>query len=184
VFEALAGFAMSGTGATVRTAIHGQESRVRLHLTNVGGDNYRVTARVHGGPSPAASVTTGTMTMWKRIDVEFHQMRGVAALPVDEVARAYEPAFIQLDFTAPIALPHQPALTAGLDFDAAARRLARRVFNNAHRPGWFLLIAADRETSSTRATHVAYPSGPGTLHASSSPDYQWISIPARITDAA
>ncbi len=174
-FQAVRGFAMTGGGSTCRTAISGNESRVRLHLTNVGGDNFRVTARVAGVHGETV-VRTGIMTMWKRIDVEYHQMQQVWVVPVDQVVRAFEPACVQLDFTRPIDEPHQTALTGGEDFETFSAAYAQRVFRNAGRPGWFLLVAADYETSlslsSPRSTAYA---GPGTIIIHDG--RQWIAIP-------
>jgi hypothetical protein len=167
-------------GSTCRTAISSNESRVRLHLTNFGGDNFRVTARLSGVRSSTV-VTTGIMTMWKRIDVEYHQMRPVWLVPVSDVVRGLEPAFVQLDFTRAIDLAHRSYLTNGPDYETAAATLVRRLFRHAGQPGWFLLVAADLETSLGRRDprRTAY-TGAGTLHAFHSG--QWLAIPSPLVD--
>jgi hypothetical protein len=180
-FAAVSGFAMSGGGTTCRTAIANNESRVRLHLTNAGGDNFRVSARVVGGDSGPV-VTTGIMTMWKRLDVEYHQMRGVMRVPVARVVRALEAACVQLDFTTAIDLDHRDFLTDTADYETASAVLAQRLFQHAGQPGWFMLVAADRESRRATGTRqTAAYEGSGTLH--SFPPHQWLEIPNTLLDA-
>ena len=174
-FEAVSGFTMTGSGSTCRTAIASNESRVRLHLTNVGGDNFRVTARVVGVHGTTV-VTTGTMTMWKRIDVEYHQMQSVWLVPVADVVRAFEPAFIQLDFTAAIDLAFTTELPGTRSVEAESWSLTQRLFRHARQPGWFLLVAAHLDTTAARGTsHPPDYAGPGFLH--SVPGGQMLLIP-------
>jgi hypothetical protein len=156
-FEGLPGFALTrGTGPRQRsTPVVGGRSRVRLHCTNVGGDNFRVTARVapHPGLDATPTAQTGVMTMWKRIDVEHRVMQGALALPVDfeeQIQRHFAPCFVQFDFTAP-----QPSPVSRLhltphdrDVETASERVTRGVseggvFEHAGQFGWYLLLAAN-----------------------------------------
>ena len=119
--------------------------------------------------------------MWKRLDVEYHQMRTVMRVPVARVVRALEPVFVQLDFTAPIDLDHREFLTDTANYETASAVLAQRLFQHAGQPGWFLLVAADRESrraSGTRRTPDY--AGPGTLY--SFPQNQWLVIPTPFVD--
>jgi hypothetical protein len=176
-FEAVSGFAMSGSGSTCRTAISSNESRVRLHLTNSGGDNFRVEARLVGGLG-SSIVTSGVMTMWKRIDVEYHQMQQVWIVPVAEVVRGLEAAFVQLDFTRPIDLAHRSWLTRGPNYEAASTVFTNGLFRHAHEPGWFLLVAADLESrlSVTNSRRTAY-TGQGWLYSFSGAEWLVIGVP-------
>jgi hypothetical protein len=170
VFEAVDGYPATPQQAQMETDIVSGRSRVRMHVTNVSGEVWRLSATLVNGPSPEPEVSTGKMTMWKRIDVEYHRMNGVPEIDVGAVARAFEIARIQLDFTDSIALSYRRALVRRGNFQRHAGALLRRVFRHAHRPGWFCVIAADLEylAPSLDPARKLYPlgeadTGPGQL---------------------
>ncbi len=190
-YQAEPGFPISGLrGGFCRTPIVGGQSRIRLHLSNIAGDNYRLRARIMGGPTPEPTAQTGLMTMWKRIDVEYRRMVGVLPVPVNAVAAAFEAAFIELDFTASRRIPRRRAMARGEDLHTPARRLVNANFHNRHRPGWFLLLAADQETSahSSSPAQVVYPTppatrGPGQLRVGTG-NIQYLELPVDLGRAA
>lgn len=149
-FAALTGYAMTAPG---ETAVSRKKSRVRFHATNVGGDNFRL--RVRLAPHPDVDTdggdATGVMTMWKRIQVEYRRMPGARELPVEQVGRHFEKAFVQMEFTPPQPCPAKRFLSP-LDskLGEAADAYIAKNFRHAGRPGWFFLVAALEAAEDTR----------------------------------
>lgn len=156
---------------TATSAIHDGKSRVRMHCTNVAGDNFRVTARLarHQLVVPGAEVRTGLMTMWKRIDLEYRKMDGAHSLPVREMASYFEPCFVQMDPTEELSTPRLDALAPTEEaFDRASSNYVKApptgVFAHEHEPGWFLLVAAHRAAANVAAaTRTTIYTGPATI---------------------
>jgi hypothetical protein len=157
---------------TATTAIVGGQSVVRLHCTNVAGDNYRVTARLahHQLVQPGVEAPTGLMTMWKRIDLEYRCMDGAHSLPVRDMARFFEPCFVQMDPTEELSTPRLDTLSPTDDaaFDLASSNYVKApptgVFQHEYEPGWFLLVAAHRAAANVAAaTRTTLFTGPGTF---------------------
>jgi len=132
------------------TRVQNKKSKVRLHCTNVGGDNLKVRVRLKPHPSiqDKGDDETGRMTMWKRIDIEYRRMKGAEKLPVDEVPPYFEPAFVQMDFTnEQEARPKKEYLAIQkADYDDAKEKYVKApnagVFEHEYDPGWFLLVSA------------------------------------------
>jgi len=144
------GFADGATVYLADTQIKDGTSRVRLHVSNVAGDNFVVTARVKNSPriAPSTQARTGVMTVWKRIDVEYVRMENALSLPVDRVPPFFEPARVQMDFTPERVVPSKPFLTRrdadGPRASVAYATARRGEFKNQGKPGWFFLAAAER----------------------------------------
>ncbi|HET6584285.1 MAG TPA: peptidoglycan-binding protein, partial [Nannocystaceae bacterium] len=151
-FEKLDPYGLHETDpSTVDTAIVGGVSKVRLHCTNVGGDNFRVKVglRAHQLAMPGATDTTGLMTMWKRIDLEYRVMEGADPLPVTSMEPFFAACFVQMDATEPLSSPRIDHLSPLDDTvsDVASQYVKAPptgVFVNEGKPGWFLLVAAHR----------------------------------------
>lgn len=151
-FEALDGHGLEEIDAnTASTAIVNGMSRVRLHCTNVAGDNFRlrVGLRAHQLVVPGAEDETGLMSMWKRVDVEYRVMVDAYPLPVDQMPQYFEPCFVQMDIEAPQTVPKLEHLAAtDREVSPAASQYVKApptgVFANEGRPGWFLLVSAHR----------------------------------------
>jgi hypothetical protein len=128
------------------TALH--ISAVKVLCPNVGGDGFQIRATFPqdefercGGSGAPPSDATGTIRIWKRIDVEYLYMQG-ASLPIDSVPKYYEPAFVQVDVTAGKEFGRVDVLaksyaTAGPKMDEIAN--AEGTYKK--RMGWFLLFA-------------------------------------------
>jgi hypothetical protein len=152
-FEQVKGFALEvANEGEARTAIVGHESKLRVHCTNIAGDNLVVRADVIAdGSFEVFAHETGILSMWHRIDVEYVRMKSAFPMPVENVAGHFEPAFVQMDFTAPRVVPDIPFIA-----NSEARLGPNRdayinvVFQHKNEPGWFCLIGAMR----------AYPSPP------------------------
>lgn len=162
-FEAMPGFAFLSEADehTCETPLDGELSRVRLHVTNVAGDNFRVkvTAKDPRGGTARAD-TTGVMTMWKRIDVEYKVMVDAEnKLPADEIPGAFEECFVQMDLHGPTSIgdanTREVLLTnPKLSLSDAARDYTNLVFDNAGKPGWFLLVAAHHAQDPVKAKEL------------------------------
>jgi hypothetical protein len=147
------GFSEGATIHLCTTSIESGQSRVRLHVSNVAGDNFVVRARLKYAPRmvPASQVQTGVMTVWKRIDVEYVRMENALALPIDKVPSFFEPARVQMDFAKERVIPSKAFLTE-LDKDEASAcadlaSVGKGEFKNEGKPGWFFLAAAERASS-------------------------------------
>ncbi|HEX6240209.1 MAG TPA: OmpA family protein [Polyangiales bacterium] len=147
------GFAEGASVQLCDTDIKQGVSRVRLHVSNVAGDNFVVLARIKNSPriTPSGTCKTGVMTVWKRIDVEYVRMAGAHALPISKVPPFFEPARVQMDFGPEREVPSKPFLTAlDRDEESACSDYAsksRGEFTFDGKPGWFFLAAAERASS-------------------------------------
>jgi OmpA family len=147
------GFADGPTVKLADTQIKDGSSRVRLHVSNVAGDNFVVRARLKNSPrvAPSGQARTGVMTVWKRIDVEYVKMQGAFSLPVDQVPPFFEPARVQMDFAVEREVTSKHFLTkldkneesACADYATASKG----EFKAEGKPGWFFLAAAERCSS-------------------------------------
>ena len=101
------GFADGATIKLCDTEIKDGKSCVRLHVSNVAGDNFVVRARIKKSPrvAPSSEARTGVMTVWKRIDVEYVCMEGALSLPIAKVPPFFEPARVQMDFSTERTVP-------------------------------------------------------------------------------
>jgi hypothetical protein len=204
-FEQLGSFAMTPAGSHgCRTTVSGGQSGVRLHCTNVGGDNFRLRASVsHGGDT--AEVETGVMTMWKRIDVEYKVLQGAYTMPVGferVLQRQFDPCFVQFDVRPPqnVASTDDHLVVRDRQLERGSSRLASSpahggVFDHERTPGWFLLVAAKhavREVATGAGGFVSAPSGgtqfTATAHARSyggsdpsSQNGEYLEIPVTVT---
>jgi hypothetical protein len=148
-----AGFADGPTIHLADTQIKDGRTRVRLHVSNVAGDSFVVTARPKNSPriAPSPPAHTGAMTVWKRIDVEHVRMENAFPLPVDQIPAFFEPARVQMDFAPERVVPSKPFLTdCDRDQPRAAAAYATAEageFKHQGKPGWFFLAAAERFSS-------------------------------------
>ncbi|MFO0614896.1 MAG: hypothetical protein U0414_20070 [Polyangiaceae bacterium] len=144
-WEAVAPYALSvDSESQAKTSIVANRSVVRIHCPNVGGDSFIVRAElVSDAELESFADETGILSMWDRIDVEYVKMKTADPLPVDEVAVKFEPAFVQLDFTAPRVIPDKPFIArTEKDLDTKLRPFVDAHFQHLHQPGWFILISA------------------------------------------
>jgi hypothetical protein len=180
-YEAITPYSLSNAQAkSCETLVVNGKTRVRLHLTNVGGDSYRVRAELVG--TPGAVHETGIMRMWKRIDVAYFEMEGdVPPLPIDETAREFEIAFVQLDFTVPTKIEYREFLSSTGELNGPARELFDQVFTQAKTPGWFALIAADLDMSVPSNPIQTVYNGRGRIiqvvDRNQQPVEEWVTIP-------
>jgi hypothetical protein len=152
-------YALSGNDTLID--IPTRTSKVRFNVSDIGGDNWRVKADITP-IAPITSVTpatTGIMTAWNKIDVEYVKMDSADELPVNELALHYDMAFVQMDISL------KRVVTGGSDMssmgpdDATARQAindyasrASGEFSKEGQKGWFFLVAANRMLPAATAT--------------------------------
>lgn len=97
LFEVIGPYAMLPVG---ETKIVGGISKVRVNLTDDGGDNFIIKARIRfaAGVASSGGDETGIMTVWKRIDVEYRRMIPSKTLPVALVQPHFDKAFVEWHF--------------------------------------------------------------------------------------
>ena len=193
-FEQLDAFTMTPVGTHgCRTPVTGGQSGVRLHCTNVGGDNLRLRATVsHPGLAGTAEVETGVMTMWKRIDVEYKELEGAYTFPVGfraDLQEHFDQCFVQLDVEPVQVVRGAPdhLVRRRAQLERAASRLARSpadggIFDHAGQPGWFLLVAAkhaSRDIATSQGSRVRNAAGGGTFTATAEPRWYGGSDPSQ-----
>jgi hypothetical protein len=161
------GFADGKSVNLCDTQIASGGTRVRLHVSNVAGDNFVVIARPKNSPriAPSNTARTGVMTVWKRIDVEYVKMAGGFSLPVDQVPPFFEPARVQMDFAPEREVTSKHFLTKREDDEEAAcadYATARKgAFTSEGKPGWFFLAAAERASSENFTASSGAATGDG-----------------------
>lgn len=127
-------------------------SKVRLHVNDIAGDNYRIKAEVKKDPKITLSVPgqTGIMTVWHRVELEYVKMNSAAELPVDEIAKHYDMACAQVDVslkrvvTGAADKPQMDLTEAGAHAkcDSYATKAAGQ-FTKEGEKGWFFIVAAN-----------------------------------------
>jgi OmpA family len=172
-FEELDGHGLEDIDAHASsTAIKDGVSKVRMHGTNVGGDNFRLRASIaaHQLVLPGVEAQTGLMTMWKRVEVEYRLMVDAEPLPVDDMPPFFEPCFVQMDVTLPLSSPKVEHMAVrNADVEAASARYVKApptgVFDNEGKPGWFLLVSAHRASQEVAtAVRTSVFTGAATIH--------------------
>jgi hypothetical protein len=152
-------YALSGNDTLID--IPTRTSKVRFNVSDIGGDNWRVKADITP-IAPITSVTpatTGIMTAWNKIQVEYVKMFSAQELPVDQIALHYDMAFVQVDVginRVLIGAGDKPFMATT---DAAAERasidLASKAsgeFTMEGEKGWFFICAANLFLPATTAT--------------------------------
>ena len=164
-FEQIGPYALTPGEAgskTCFTLISGGKSEVRFHCTDAGGDNFRIKATVKAAPGlmVTAGDQTGTMTMWKRIDVEHRRMKDAESIPAKEIAPFFEKQFVQMDVG-------EEELTTNNDPYIKPRQevpqFVEKEFKNKGKPGWFFIcVAQELEKPAGRVQRSLYE-GPAKL---------------------
>ncbi|MDD2478192.1 MAG: hypothetical protein PHW45_04430 [Candidatus ainarchaeum sp.] len=91
--EISADYALSGN----ETKIKDGTSQVRFNVTDDGGDNFIVKAKLKlsAGATPCEGDQTGVMTVWKKINIESVTMSTADALPVNDIPDRFTKAFVE-----------------------------------------------------------------------------------------
>jgi hypothetical protein len=171
VFESITPYTMEkDTTAPNRcfTLISGGKSEVRLHCTDGGGDLVRVQATVR--PWPGLKVTagdeTGTMAMWKRVDVEHRRMPSAEPIPAEEIAPYFLRQYVQMDIA-----PEQQTTddTRCMDQYKGGGSsdpyldFVEDEFKNKYKPGWFFICVAQEFAAPAGKPRQCLYEGPGKL---------------------
>ncbi|NUQ64497.1 MAG: hypothetical protein HUU20_18685 [Pirellulales bacterium] len=135
-------YALSGNETKIKNGISG----VRLNVTDHGGDNFVVRARikVRATDTPGNGDQTGEMTVWKKINVDYAKMPTATPLPTAAIVAEFTKAFVQFDVVPRTATTDRATL--GSNEDAAWPELLSFVQRagefSKEGPGWFFLCAA------------------------------------------
>ena len=190
-FEEMPGFGLiAGTGDdNCHTAVVDGESKLRLHVTNVAGDNFRVEVELRDYPLAVDILgdTTGVMTVWKRIDLEYREMEDAVALPVAGLKASFAECFVQMDVHCMGKLAKTRFFAKDADTLSAKSTLFlknRKHFEHRGKPGWFCLISAIRSYNAIGAAEKEVWSGEAKLlpYDAQDPWKQTIEIPAIIDE--
>lgn len=155
-------YALSGNETLIDTAT--RTTRVRLRVSDVAGDNYRVKAMVKADPALTMVVPaqTGVMTVWHRVDIEYVKMQSAAELPVDEIKNHYAIACVQVDVSLKRVVTGASDMPAMGTTDAVAYAAcdayatkAGGEFSMEGQKGWFFIAAANAMLPA-KATRVLY----------------------------
>jgi hypothetical protein len=181
------------------TLISGGKSEVRLHCTDAGGDNYRIQATVQ--PATGLVVTagdkTGTMTMWKRIDVEHRRMKDAEPIPAKEIAPFFEKQFVQMDVADEQPTKSNAPYVSPTDDGSDYTSFVDKEFKKKKKPGWFFVCSAREASAPAGKARKSLYEGPATLieesrplHAptgcenlSSPPKFESVVVPVVLTEA-
>lgn len=152
-------YALSGNDTLID--IPTRTSKVRFNVSDIAGDNWRVKADIHP-IAPITTVkafTTGVMTAWNRIQVEYVKMASAAELPVDQIAPHYDKACVQVDVSLKRVVSGAHDVASMGANDAAARKAvddyvtkAKGEFSKEGEKGWFFIASANRLLPAQTAT--------------------------------
>jgi|LGVF01.1.fsa_nt_gb hypothetical protein len=143
-------YALSGNETLVDPAT--LRSKVRFHVSDIAGDNYKILAvGVHPSVTSSTAARTGVMTVWDRIEIEYVKMASAQELPVDQIARHYDIACVQVDVsekrvvggTSDKATMELNEMLAYAACESYCTR-ASGEFTHEGDAGWFFMAAANR----------------------------------------
>ncbi|MEZ4313994.1 MAG: hypothetical protein R3F14_38725 [Polyangiaceae bacterium] len=159
-WEEVSGFPIDITDdAEAKTDIVSGESKVLIHCPNTAGDDLLVTATIDSSvPVEVFGASTGVMTVWHRVDVEYVKMPSALDLPVDQVPPFFEEACAELSFSAPTVVKKNTPFMhlSGPSRDASFSQYIDNNAVHARDPGWFVVVAAmeGERPASTRDSRV------------------------------
>lgn len=151
------------SGAETLIDVPARTTKVRFHVSDIAGDNFKVKAEVKADPTIDLSLAaeTGVMTVWSRIDLEYVKMKTAAELPVDQISAHYDIACVQVDVTEKREVDGKfdlPFMGKTRDLaEAKCEEYATKAvqFKKAGTPGWFFIVAAHRMLP-PKATTILY----------------------------
>lgn len=161
-------YALSGSETLIDVAT--RTTKVRFHVSDIAGDNFRITAIVKADASLDAVLPaqTGCFTVWNRIDLEYVKMDSALELPVAQISDHYDMAFAQVDVslkrvvTGASDLPAMGANQTSAYAMCDTYASSAGEFSKEGEKGWFFIVAANRFVP-PRATHILYE-GPAEAH--------------------
>lgn len=154
-------YALSGSETLIDVAT--RTTKVRFHVSDIAGDNYRVKAVVKHDPTLDLVMPgqTGVFTVWNRVDLEYVKMASALELPVDQISSHYDIACVQVDVSLKRVVGGAGDLPAMGANESAARAMCDTYassageFSQEGQKGWFFIVAANR-FKPPRATHILY----------------------------
>jgi len=153
-------YALSGDETLVDSGT--KLSKVRFHVSDIAGDNYRIKAEaVHPSFGISIPFETGIITVWDRVEIEYVKMASATDLPVTQIAAHYEISCVQVD----VSERREVSGAADKAFmgatDAAAYNgcdnycSSAGEFTHEGDGGWFFMVAA-RHFQPPKSTSILY----------------------------
>lgn len=155
-------YALSGSETLIDIAT--RTTKVRFHVSDIAGDNYRISAVVKTDPTFDLVLPghTGSFTVWNRIDLEYVKMASSLELPVARISDHYDMACAQVDVSLKRVVSGASDLAAMGADDASSYAMcdtyataAGGEFSKEGEKGWFFIVAANRMLPA-RATRILY----------------------------
>jgi len=190
-------YALSGSDTAIDLPT--RTTKVRFHVSDIAGDNYKIKATVKPDPTIDMSIPgeTGIMTVWDRIDLEYVKMASAAELPVDQIAAHYDIACAQVDVSlkrivsgaADLAVMGPDNRSAYDKCDKYATKASGQ-FTKEGEGGWFFIVAANRMLPTKTATilwegdakaHGAFVRLPSAVTLSETPAVVRVFNPAKVS---
>ena len=188
-WEAVESYPLSdATEKSATTAIAGMTSKIRLHTTDIAGDNLIL--RVDLDTAARVEATgdeTGIMTLWHRLDLEYVRMESALPLPACEAPKHFEPAFTQLDCAAERVIPDRRYIALDQNtLGESSSRFIAEVFSHWDEPGWFCLVGAMEPYPLPEVRGEVLFNGPVTIEDGGTGDKrgEYIEIPGSHANAA
>jgi hypothetical protein len=135
-------------------------SKVRFHVSDIAGDNFRVKAEIKADPAftHRLAAETGAFSVWDRVDLEYVKMDSALELPVEEISQYYDMAFAQVDVSLKRVVSGASDLPEMGSTDPSAHAMcvqysskAGGEFTMEGQGGWFFIVAANRFVSAQKA---------------------------------
>jgi hypothetical protein len=129
--------------------------------------------KLNNTSSGSGEAKTGIMTIWKKINIEYVKMKTADSLPVNDIPKAFEKAFVEMNIEKyreepdrffNIGTASQSLWVMGLndkDAEYAENKYCTREYGEFTKqgPGWFFLASAHEQTPKTSGiSKVIYPS--------------------------
>ncbi len=132
--------------ASVETKIIDGVSKIRIHVSDDGGDNFKLAVKLENGgdavPTKCMKDKTGIMTVWKRLDVEYRLMEPKRPLNTEALEDVMQDAYVELRIP-PKAEKLTPAQNfidpKNVGYEQKAVDLVRKKFINQDEKQWHFL---------------------------------------------
>jgi len=126
-------------------------SKVRFQVSDVAGDTFRITAlAVHPAFTDSTPASTGLLTVWHRVEIEYVKMPSATELPVEEIAGHYLLARVQVDVSERREVKDLPVLPVSAVDAYCSKKHGE--FTHEGEGGWFFMVAATRSSPPKTAT--------------------------------
>jgi hypothetical protein len=169
IWEQIESYTLSGANNN-ETSVNNGISKIRFNVTDVGGDNYIIKAKIKINSFTARDnfFKSGIITVWKRVKLQRTQMVSAKNIDCTELNSSLGKAFVEFDLQPTSSVPDGIILTGtplkwamGTNRAAAFSACGNYVkapsegeFTHAGEGSWFFLASAEYFDSPSGATSV------------------------------